>query len=156
MTVSIQTFAERVLFGTSLEDKCFFPQKIHYDVPRKVVSVPGAPSRPSHLQFSDERLPFPRHFADAQSRATALHFFANHELLAIELMALCILRFPDAPVQFQKGLVHIISEEQEHLRLYLRRLEELGGEQPNSVVRMMPFLHCGRITSSLTSPPCHV
>ena len=41
---------------------------------------------------------------------------------------MCILRFPDAPVQFQKGLVHIISEEQEHLRLYLRRLEELGGE----------------------------
>ena len=43
-------------------------------------------------------------------------------------MALCLLKFPDAPVPFQKGLVHTITEEQEHLRLYLDRLQELGGE----------------------------
>ncbi len=128
MSVSIQTFAERVLFGTSIEDKCFFPEKVRYDVPRTVVRVPDEPSRPKCLEFSDERLPFPKHFSDPESRATALHFFANHELLAIELMALCLLRFPDAPTQFQKGLVHIISEEQEHLQLYLHRLQELGGE----------------------------
>jgi len=48
--------------------------------------------------------------------------------LAIELMALCLLKFPEAPIAFQKGIVHTITEEQEHLRLYLDRLEELGGE----------------------------
>ena len=72
--------------------------------------------RPNHLQFSEERLPFPRSFAAEHSRAQALHFFANHELLAIELMALCLLKFPNAPIPFQKGLVHTITEEQEHLR----------------------------------------
>ena len=43
-------------------------------------------------------------------------------------MALCLLKFPNAPTPFQKGLVHTITEEQEHLRLYLGRLQELGGE----------------------------
>lgn len=124
---SIQTFAERLLFGTQLEDKLFHPQKI--DLQKfSPASTPQHPGRPDHLLFSKERLAFPKDFASPHSRGIALQFFANHELLAIELMALCLLRFPDAPVNFQRGIIHIISEEQRHLRLYLSRAKQLGVE----------------------------
>lgn len=56
----------------------------------------------------------------------ALHFFANHELLAIELLALALLRFPEAPRGLRRGLARIVGEEQEHLRGYLRRLDGTG------------------------------
>src|SRR5690242_15839850 len=44
----------------------------------------------------------------------------------MELMALVLLRFPEAPFQFRLGLARIIQEEQSHLRLYLSRMKELG------------------------------
>jgi uncharacterized ferritin-like protein (DUF455 family) len=68
-------------------------------------------------------------------RGILLHFFANHELLATELMALALLRFPDAPAAFRRGLLQTLKEEQEHTRLYLRRMKECGlqfGELPVS------------------------
>ncbi len=64
-----------------------------------------------------------------------LHTFANHELLAMELMAVALLRFPDAPSAWRLGLGRILLEEQEHMRLYLGRMKELGvrfGELPVS------------------------
>ena len=128
---TVQVFAEQLLCSPTLADKLTVPTRLEYRSQFKRQTsfvLPKQPSRPKHLQFSEERLPFPKHFADEHSRAQALHFFANHELLAIELMALCLLKFPDAPVPFQKGLVHTITEEQEHLRLYLDRLQELGGK----------------------------
>ncbi len=125
---TVQDFAEQLLCGHTLMDKLTRPMTLDYQSHTREMVLPNLPSRPEHLQFSTERLPFPRHFADERARAQALHFFANHELLAIELMALCLLKFPDAPIPFQKGLVHTITEEQEHLRLYLDRLQELGGE----------------------------
>ena len=125
---TVQEFAERLLYGDSLSEKCIRPVEVDYTRTGRALSMPKIPGRPAHLQFSNERLPFPRSFQNDHARAQALHFFANHELLAIELMALCLLKFPNAPIPFQKGLVHTITEEQEHLRLYLERLQELGGE----------------------------
>lgn len=129
---SIYDFAERLLFGERLEDKLFHPEKIDFQK-FSAISKPNRPGRPANLVFSKERLPFPKDFSSEHSRGIALQFFANHELLAIELMALCLLRFPDAPINFQRGIVHIISEEQEHLQMYLNRSKQLGigiGEVP--------------------------
>ena len=39
-----------------------------------------------------------------------LHFFANHELLAIELIALALLRFPDADPGWRRGLAAILGQ----------------------------------------------
>jgi uncharacterized ferritin-like protein (DUF455 family) len=64
-----------------------------------------------------------------------LHFFANHELLATELMALALLRFPDAPRTFRRGVLQTLKDEQEHTRLYLHRMQQCGigfGELPVS------------------------
>ena len=122
---SIETFAKQLLFGNRIEDKLFSPEKITLQK-FSAIGTPEYPGRPDNLFFSSERLPFPKHFAEEYSRGIALQFFANHELLAIELMALCLLRFPDSPVNFQRGILHIISEEQEHLRLYLERSKQLG------------------------------
>ncbi len=63
---------------------------------------------------------------DERARGRLLHFFANHELLAIETMAYVLLRFPDAPEAFKKGVFGILQEEQRHLRSYLGRMEECG------------------------------
>jgi hypothetical protein len=38
---------------------------------------------------------------DENCRSRLLHFFCNHELLAVERMALALLHFPDAPSSFR-------------------------------------------------------
>lgn len=40
------------------------------------------------------------------------HFFANHELLATEIMALARLRFPDAPAAVRGGVWQTLKDEQ--------------------------------------------
>ena len=63
---------------------------------------------------------------DNEQRGRLLHFFANHELLATELMALVLLKFPEAPAEFRAGIVKTLKEEQMHTKLYLRRMDACG------------------------------
>ena len=63
---------------------------------------------------------------DAAERGRWLHFFANHELLATELMALVLLRFPQAPAAFRRGVLQTLKDEQEHTRLYIDRMRDCG------------------------------
>jgi len=53
--------------------------------------------------------------------------FAHHELMAVELFAWGILRWPDVPADLRKGWLSALAEEQVHCRLYLDRLSALGG-----------------------------
>ncbi len=61
-------------------------------------------------------------------RSRVLHELMNHELQAIELLALALLRFHDAPAGFRRALVRTLRDEQRHAALYLERLESCGGE----------------------------
>jgi len=99
----------------------------------------GAPSKyrdlslPARLlkhKFSEEKKPFPSlsQLEHDNVKAQVLHFFANHELLALELMALALLRFPDAPKAFRRSLVTSMQEEQEHMRFYLDNMQRFGWE----------------------------
>jgi len=89
------------------------------------------PERPEDLKFASEaqiRPAFPRTPAmiHEESPGVLLHFFANHELLAAELMALALLKFPDAPREFRQGLATTLRQEQLHTRWYVNRMEQCG------------------------------
>jgi uncharacterized ferritin-like protein (DUF455 family) len=98
------------------------------------------PGRPEVLQFkglTDRSNEFPglQHLDRPAERGRLLHFFANHELLATELMALVLLRFPEAPPAFRRGVLLTLKDEQNHTRLYLERMRHCGvefGELPVS------------------------
>ena len=108
--MEIRQFAERVLFASTLEEKLAPPESpLTDDFRGPSILAPGLPGRPADLMprgRHDERAKFPRdaRLVDETERARLLHFFANHELLAIELMALALLKFPDAPASFRKGV----------------------------------------------------
>src|SRR5690606_40652598 len=58
--------------------------------------LPSLPGRRGVLQFSEQKMKFPKsqRLNENDKKAMALHSFANHELLAIEMMAAAILVYP--------------------------------------------------------------
>lgn len=140
--MELRDLAERILFATSLEEKLALPElgSITDEHPGHALVAPPAPGRPANLRFKPSgtgRGEFPgcRHLERPAERGRLLHFFANHELLATELMALVLLRFPDAPPSFRRGVLQTLRDEQDHTRLYVQRMEESGvtfGELPVS------------------------
>lgn len=138
--MELREFAERVLFSTSLEDKLRPPENITDEQPGSALVTPAAPGRPANLQFKPHasgKSEFPglHQLEKPVERGRLLHFFGNHELLATELMALVLLRFPDAPPAFRKGLLQTLKDEQIHTRWYIDRMKACGlefGELPVS------------------------
>lgn len=128
--MELRELAERVLFGSTLADKLATPDRLVDTRPGPAIDAPRWPARTEALRLDRDRpaRPFPSvsELDDPDARAFVLHSFANHELLATELMALMLLRFPDAPRAFRLGLGQILCDEQEHMRLYLGRMEALG------------------------------
>jgi len=138
--MEIREFAGRVLFATTLEEKLQGPADTTDEQPGPALVTPAAPGRPAELRFkatgtARDSFPGTRRLEQAGERGQLLHFFANHELLATELMALVLLKFPDAPAAFRKGVLQTLKDEQEHTRLYLERMKACGihfGELPVS------------------------
>jgi uncharacterized ferritin-like protein (DUF455 family) len=122
--------SEKILLGSSLSEKLSFSTSLSWaqDRPCKP-SLPARPSRGFGLAFGQISHSFPKEnlFADRKIRAQALHYFANHELLAIELFAWAILRFDEIDEVQTRVLIRTIGDEQKHLRMYITRIEELGG-----------------------------
>ncbi len=112
-----------------LEEKLFTPQELtdHHPGPALIWNEP---TRPVGMQFkkhtSKNKLPKFKDHHDQDKRAACLHRFAGHELLAVEIMAFALLAFPDAPAHFRKGVANTLKEEQMHVRLYLKRMNEMG------------------------------
>ncbi len=129
--MELREFAESVLFATSLEEKLRAPDHITDERPGTALSTPAAPGRPPNLAFKPHatgKSEFPGlHRLEATTeRGKLLHFFGNHELLATELMALVLLKFPEAPAAFRKGVFQTLRDEQEHTRLYMERMKSCG------------------------------
>ena len=130
--------AERVLFAETLEEKlALSPKALRDDTPGPAIMLPDKPGRPPELRIHAKgvRVEFPgiHRLDDDRERGVMLHFLANHELLAAELMALVLLRFPDAPAEYRAGVYEAMREEQMHTRMYVRRMRECGiefGELP--------------------------
>jgi hypothetical protein len=125
--MELRDFAEQVLFATTLEEKLRSPSVITDDCPGSPLLTPNMPGRPVDLRFKPQgsgKSDFPgvHRLEREQERGRLLHFFANHELLATELMALALLRFPDAPAAFRRGVFQTLKDEQMHTRLYMQRM----------------------------------
>ena len=125
------TFAERILFGRTLEDKLAKAPPFTEAPWNTSFPMPSTPGRPKHLTMRDAAdkataPPRPDELENESSRGALLHFFANHELMATELMALALLRFQDAPVEFRRTIWSTLQDEQRHLELYLNRMKDLG------------------------------
>ncbi|MEX1363248.1 MAG: DUF455 family protein [Nannocystaceae bacterium] len=138
-SVPVRQWAEQVLLGTTLDDKLWRPASLSDARPGTAIDAPRAPGRAPGWRLAEEGgggvIPRDDELFDPLARGRLLHSFANHELLALELMALALLRFPEAPAAFRRGLVQTLRDEQIHLRLYLQRMRELGvqlGQHPLS------------------------
>jgi len=123
-------FAMKVLFSSSLEEKLQPGGQLTDDKPGPALGTPGEPGRPVDLRLRTDgvRVDFPgdTKLINEEQRGILLHFFANHELLATELMALVLLKFPDAPPEFRRGIVRTLREEQQHTTWYIRRMAQCG------------------------------
>ena len=125
--MELRALAHMILCGAgTLSEKLTAAPQLTDDAPGEPETV-RAPARDAELAWSDARTDVPQgDLADPQRRAALLHAFANHELLAIELFAQMLLRIPDAPQGFRRGLATTLQDEQRHLRLYVERLQALG------------------------------
>jgi uncharacterized ferritin-like protein (DUF455 family) len=132
-TIDIEQFGRALLFGATLEEKLVHPEAFSLSPSADrapgspAIEVPRFPGRPKEIcRPGKAEFPALHRLHQPGVRGEVLHFFANHELLAMELMALVLLRFPEAPIEFRNGIVRTIQEEQSHLRLYLSRMKDLG------------------------------
>ncbi len=134
----MREIAERVWFAETLEEKLRLGSAAASDdAPGLAITLPDAPGRPQELRVRGDgvRVDFPgiHRLDDDRERGVMLHFLANHELLAAELMALVLLRFPNAPKEYRAGVYEAMREEQAHALMYVRRMKDCGiafGELP--------------------------
>lgn len=133
---TVAAFCRRILHRGDLEAKLRPP-------PRDLPDPPHAPllvERPARipdlsLDSGAERLPRPSALRDPPARARCLARFAHHELMAVELFAWALLRWPDLPGPLRRELLGVLADEQRHCRLYLERLAAHGqdlAEHPRS------------------------
>src|SRR4051812_40581899 len=121
-------YARQLLEGTTLDDKLIGLKDVEFEINTNIYVLPENPGRSEKLKFDNAQIKFPKNtsFHLNEKRGLALHFFANHELLAIEMMAAALLLYPDnnaSMISFKKGLVKTIQDEQKHLKLYLSRMK---------------------------------
>ena len=128
--MEIREFAERILRSDSLAVKLEpVTEEFTDDHPGDPLHLDW-PARPPELQFCLDRrahrMPKAIGFYQPHCRAVAHHIMANHELQALEVMALVMCAFPDAPADFRRGMIKIMHDEQRHTQLHIDRLEALG------------------------------
>jgi uncharacterized ferritin-like protein (DUF455 family) len=127
--MELREWAIHILSATTLEDKLFDPGLLTDRTPGTALFW-KEPCRPPGMEFKKhskkEKLPAFHEHRDPDKRAVCLHRFAGHELLAVEIMAYALLAFPEAPKYFRRGVANTLREEQEHVRLYVARMAEMG------------------------------
>jgi len=122
-------FAHRILARGELDAKLRPPEGADVDLwPEAGASPPARPARAPGLEMAEGAppLPRPRELRDPEARARCLARFAHHELMAVELFAWALLRWPDAPGALRRGWQAVLRDEQRHALLYLERLRAHG------------------------------
>ena len=104
--------------GRALPDSQRGPA-VHVELPARGAGL--------QMQGGSHRLPRPGQLSDPEHRKRCLSRFAHHELMAVELFAWALLRWPSLPQPLRRGLLSALVDEQRHCRLYLARLDAHGG-----------------------------
>ncbi len=123
-----------------LEFESGIERPVHIDHPRR---LPGL-----RMQGGAPRLPRPGELGDSRARIDCLARFAHHELMAVELFAWALLRWPDLPAALRSGFVHVLAEEQTHCRLYVERIQALGSHLHEHVHSDYFWKHAPAIAAS--------
>jgi uncharacterized ferritin-like protein (DUF455 family) len=134
---TVRAFCLRILESGDLETKLAAPPSdLADEEPGPALSV-EQPARDPELSFSAgaERLPRASELGSREARARCLARFAHHELMAVELFAWSLLRWPELPAELRRDFLRILTDEQKHCRMYLKRLTAHGSaleEHPRS------------------------
>jgi uncharacterized ferritin-like protein (DUF455 family) len=95
--MELNEFARQLLFSDTLTDKLAAPARFTDKHPEPPLLGCITPGRPPEISIAGSKAapksPTPKTIGDRNVRGAALYTFAHHELQAIELMALALLRF---------------------------------------------------------------
>ncbi|MBI3212082.1 MAG: DUF455 family protein [Simkania negevensis] len=151
-SMELREWAVRILSGDTLEEKLFAPERLT-DLNPGASRVWDLPTRPPGMGLNkrtkEEKLPPFQEHCHPDKRAICLHRFAGHELLAVEIMAYALLRFPEASKSFRMGVAHTLKEEQEHVKLYSARLKDFGIKFGDLPLYRHFWIHTPYLTSPL-------
>ncbi|MCB1178648.1 MAG: DUF455 family protein [Leptospiraceae bacterium] len=154
---TINEYCLHILKSDKLSEKILQPPLELKDISKEFV-IPEKPAREDKIRFSEKKSKIPRleHLNQKLNRGVAIHHFANHELLAIELFAYALLKFQDIDESYRRDLFASLQEEQKHLKLYLNRMNELGiefGEKPLNYIfwKYLPLMQTFEKFSAIMS-----
>lgn len=123
--ITTSSFDEKILIGKNLVEST--PEFISV-LSNDQLQLLRSPGRPNDFQVVTPRSVPKRNFRIEENRINFLHAIANIELLAIELPALCLLRFGSQNLDFIQKQMIIISQEAQHFKLLKNRLMEMNCE----------------------------
>ena len=155
---SVRAFCLRLLTSGDLESKLAPPLRADRSPLCDDEAGPSLtvdrPARDPALAMSGGagRLPRLGELGSPAARARCLARFAHHELMAAELFAWALLRWPDLPAELRRGWVGALSDEQRHCRLYLGRLRALGSDLPEHDLSDYFWKHAPAIAASPHGP----
>ena len=120
--MNVFKYCEKIIYSKSLEEKLLSPSIVTCFEYQKTKEIPKRPYRPEGFSFTESKAKFPKpgSLKENKNKIVALQFFANHELLAIEMMASAIILFcktvnPEEFKTISKGILSTIKDEQKHL-----------------------------------------
>ena len=149
-------FCRRILERGDLESKLTPPGAEDFaEEPRAHGGLPPLrPARDSTLVMQSGAGPLPRpgELADPAARARCLARFAHHELMAAEMFAWAILRWPELSLDLRRGLLGILRDEQRHCGLYLERLADHGNALSDHVLSDYFWKHVPAISEAPDGP----
>ncbi len=144
-------FCSRILEAGDLATKLAPPTAEDFEETDPPPDAP--PLRPARdpdiaMRGGVEALPKPGALNDPSARALCLARFAHHELMAVEMFAWAILRWPDLPIEIRRGFLGTLRDEQKHCRLYLDRLAAHGESLTDHVLSDYFWKHASAMSES--------
>lgn len=128
--MKLSDFTNNILNNQDLSSKLIDIHSLEFD--DFLFEIPTLPAREEKIKFSKKNAKFPKgNLFEREKKAMALHSFANHELLAVEMMACAMAIYPHNTPELKKfkmGVLNSLKDEQKHFKLYEKELNNLGFE----------------------------